>query len=371
MSKRGIVSRLLGFTYVIAAGIGIAAIADEISRNPAVPLNAGLFLGMPIVLCGSYILTMWHELGHAVVAELVGWKVPLIAVGPVTLKFRPFRARYGVAISQGGGLTYLIPPDTEAIRGGHIAILCGGPIANLLLGVALMALATLASEASVVTRVAGVLGSLSFLMAISNFIPLTWPTGARSDGGKILDALRGQDLQRVTCQMRAMASVITGIRPRNWSPNIVRSLLDTTTNSSSADGWDHILMHSYYLDCNDLAKARIALDNAKDKLGPIEALLIDDAFLLAHGQSNFSAARKALDQVRTRSLRRCPTYFEAQALIALGEGDVAAASGAVSRARNALQGWPFAADGDREILETIESRIDSVRGQTSLVLAPL
>lgn len=152
-------------------------------------------LGAPIFLAAWIVLIAIHELGHAVVARLVGWRVIelVIGFGPVVAdaEFRGTRVR--IHLFPISGFIRPAPTQRGAARAALAAIYLAGPVVELLAAAAVGfaigwdTLLTPSGELGVITAQA--FAAAAVLGAAVNLIPLRTGDGHTTDGlGVVLAA---------------------------------------------------------------------------------------------------------------------------------------------------------------------------------------
>ena len=181
----------------LLAGFGLVAVIGitAITSSPGHALGAGLlFAGL---LAGGFLAVLVHELGHAIGAWLVGWRVWIISVTGIVVRLGHaprFSTKYTRDV---GGYVLGSPPDAaHDNRWRSIVFSAGGPLASLLTGpLFIYWLATLPRDGWETPMGAGALGAvLAFGIASSSSALLTlWPMRSRggrpNDMGMILDTL--------------------------------------------------------------------------------------------------------------------------------------------------------------------------------------
>lgn len=140
-----------------------------------------------LALLITFIVTLVHELGHALAARWAGAEVHAIMVVPLRLRLQPRRFSWAGPAGRGdigGYVTYTL--NRIGSRRKQAWIAAAGPLANLVLA----ALVPVIAYGSINLGRGwftwwGALGSFSFLVAIYNLIPLPG-----SDGQHLLQLLR-------------------------------------------------------------------------------------------------------------------------------------------------------------------------------------
>lgn len=159
---------------LIASGMGgenLYELIEAINRKPADLVMAPLLVGCCISL-GIFFSILFHELGHAIIAQKRGAEVT------------------GITVMLLGGVTKIKQRDiqnpTDAFQ-----IALAGPVANIILGIVSIVVARLFNESLDAVLIFSILGSANLFIAAFNLIP-TFPL----DGGRILEAVLWRQLGR-------------------------------------------------------------------------------------------------------------------------------------------------------------------------------
>ena len=345
----------LFFVVGALAGYGVA----HLTRHHDVSLIVGLSLLFSVFA----VVTIVHELGHVAGARIAGWKVHLVAVGPLLFRTSPPRVSLAARMIGGdvGGFVLAIPKPGQGWRDGAFAFYSGGIVACLVLA-AVAGGVYLASEAAgwsdVLSKWSLMLAVFSFLFgAAVDAIPFRTEAGTETDGASILQHLRGQDMPGpMQTVMMLIGHAMAGIRPRDWDPRLVAKLRGIEVTGQHG-GMVMGTLYAWYLDVRDFPAAEAALARSVELLGRMPSLLIEEAFLAAHLHGDGERARRVLDEVPKKGMFEQHARWRAEAATRLASGDAAGTAEAVAAARKALASPLFTAtDDDRDILDEIERR---------------
>lgn len=218
----------------VAAGaclVGVVAVASL--SSPTYGLGAALALIGLFV--GGFLSIVLHELGHALGAWLVGWRVWIISAAPICWRLG-HGPRFTTQLSGDVGGFVLGSPPTEAhdSRWRSIVFSAGGPLASLIAGPAFITWLTTFPPGSWETpQTAGLLGAalaLGFHAAYAAAFTI-WPwktaSGAPNDMLMILSALFApQPDARERALIWADALFAYGVEPIAW-PTWVREAVAT------------------------------------------------------------------------------------------------------------------------------------------------
>lgn len=241
------------FVLGILAGMTLFRVGIELPRTLS-PLSLLLFL-----LVGLWFVTLWHELGHALAARLVNWRLLAIAAGPLALRQTPngLRLARNPLGRAWGGFVYVIPRDDHQLRRRRFITVAGGPVASLLLAL-LAALLAFTNSAGVLSTVASQVALMSLAIGVMTLVPHR-SGGLTSDGGHLLQLWRGGP--RIEQQMAAhllLMALVGGVRPRDL-PDALFARALSATEPADANG-AHYLAYWRDLDRGDVAGAAAHLD---------------------------------------------------------------------------------------------------------------
>ncbi|MBI5831119.1 MAG: site-2 protease family protein [Armatimonadetes bacterium] len=163
------------------------------------PAQGYLFLNLAVLLpLASFASLALHELGHALAARLLGFRVYSLTLGagPSSLGMRLGGVDLMLRGLPVGGFTEAGTRSPRALRARVALFIAAGPLANLLV------LAWLAPHgaAGLMARLTGGLAPEPLLLAtnalsvVLSLLPCGWPR--RADGPTLLAALRGGDAWR-------------------------------------------------------------------------------------------------------------------------------------------------------------------------------
>jgi hypothetical protein len=289
----------------------------------APPLSA---VGVLALVFGTLILGLIvHEVGHALAAHLVGFRVRLVRVGWLTATATP--AGWRLQLQRGrtlSGWVNAIPVRPEHLRIRDAVFVAGGPAAHLLLSGAALGAAT-------VWRGALVPAVVLLLTLSLELVPL----GLRREG-RWLDGdwlLAWSVRPRLAAQRVALAAlhlaIETGQRPREWDERWARlATLGQRRHASSTEVAGDILGYTWALDRGliDDAGRLLARAFAGRCLLPADqcaAVIVEAAFFVARYRGRRALATRLLDVAPAPSSEMAVDLERARAAIQLAAGDLA------------------------------------------------
>ena len=335
---------LYGGFFII--GILFAAVLTSAGIEP--PTGVPLIVLLLLLLLTLWFVTLWHELGHALAARLVNWRLLAIGVGPAVLRQTPNGPRLARNPLNRfwGGYVYVIPRDDNQLRRRRLAVVAGGPLASLLLAAAATVVyMTTASRVGLWPSLLFQIVFLSWFVGVLTLAPHT-SRGLTSDGGQMLQLLRGGP--RVEQRMAAsllLTALVGGVRPRDLDDALFARALSATDPAATINA--HYLAYWRDLDRGDVAGAAAHLDSLLAERGVTApaaqaTYAAEAAYLTARHDPTADAPATAAAWLQlSKPLGSVDSnYRRAQAAVHLAHGRaadaVAAADDALSLLRHAI-----------------------------------
>lgn len=347
---------------------------------------------LAVLMAGGLLVLYLHELGHVAGGVLSGYRFVALFCGPLVV------SRGGARLKAGWNDLWALYPGATmmAPRGGRlpptrdaVVLYAGGPLASLVVGVLCMAIhfgldldsvkrSTIAAGTHTLgDMIVGDFTLMAGVLSLGIFVATSIPNalgGFLSDGAAVRMLLKGgPEAERLLAMNALMGHLCEGIRPRDWSPEYIRSAVRVQDGSTVENGAAHCgLLHA--LDQGDVAAARahlarmkVASENAPP-LSKGELQLADAWLALADGR--IPEARAAFEQtekavVDAFSRRR----VLAAILLAEGKADEGMAAARQGLALLEQSDSPFAGASamDREWLEQLaEGRLPAVLTRTAI-----
>jgi len=300
-----------------------------------------------------------HELGHALAAKMLGWRVYVFTVRPFSyfpVERRIAWMRRARATGDFAGWVYSASLG-ETRTAGRMFVVLGGAAANFLLAVVSFAFlwhvyfpsASIAMVWNILTSgfltgrrpliwflpfwlvlIFGI--SLNSVLAgISNLIPY-WGDGWRSDGASFFDLLFKKREVRQNRYLSMLYSLaVYGAKPLYWGTALVRKVEEFSGTPAENMIRDRLLF-DYYYSLGDVARARLVIERVlkASDAKPANAL-IEYAFLLALMDGNAAEAKTILDDIPAQ-YRNGFAFWRAMAISLHMLGDASGARDAVKKA---------------------------------------
>jgi hypothetical protein len=226
-----------------------------------------VYVGLLQLIVILLVVTVVHELGHAVVGSAFGMKVRAFIAGPFQWRIRDGRWKFQFLPAKflsAGGATALVPTDPHQSQSSQICMIAAGPMVNLLTG--LIALyAALIAKGQPYVQFWGVLAyfsTISLIVFASNLIPMQ-SEASYSDGGRIYQLLQGGPLADLYRVFNLVGStVVTPLRPRDYDINAIQR-----AEISFTQGMQALLLRlfasSYFMDHRIIRQAADAVAEAE------------------------------------------------------------------------------------------------------------
>jgi len=240
-----------------------------------------LLLLFTLPLFGLAPATLLHELGHAIAARLVGWRVWIICVGPVLVRFAP-RVTIETRASLGGDAGGFVLPSPrtpeQATTLRKIIVTAGGPIASIAGAALAFWWAAPYVEnpgwVGIVAITAHVFAISSLACAVLTLWPQRDDFGVGNDVVQIIDTLRHRPAPRRTFFRYALSAIDFGFLPSDWDASVSREInaelaSDEPCETARAAAFLQALM------TGDIETARAAANNpaSTEQLGASQYLL--------------------------------------------------------------------------------------------------
>jgi hypothetical protein len=214
------------------------------------------------ILLAALVTLGAHEIGHLLGGKAGGLRFGLFIVGPLYVQRGADDRVYwrlNRRLVLAGGAATCVPEGQTDLRRAYMRMVAGGPLISLGLGVLALALLIAMAVAGpatdglfahpaalVLLTVAG--GSLS--IGLGTLIPIN-RDGFVSDGARILQLMRqGPEAERHAAVMALGSYHISGRRPRDWNPALVRGAV-SLSDGSYTDAMGHYLAYHHALDRGD------------------------------------------------------------------------------------------------------------------------
>jgi hypothetical protein len=210
------------------------------------------YVGLLQLVAILLIVTVVHELGHAVVGIALGMKLRAFIIGPFHWRIRDGEWKFQFLPAKffsAGGATALVPTDPHQSRWSQICMIAAGAGFNLLTGlIALYAALTAKGQPyEQYWEFFAYFSTISLLAFASNLIPMQSEVHY-SDGARIYQLLRGgpwADYYRVLNLVGS--TVVTPLRPRDYDIEAIKRAEQSFTKGHQALML-RLFASSYFLD---------------------------------------------------------------------------------------------------------------------------
>src|ERR1700736_4865018 len=337
----------------------------------AVAAQPSNLVPLPFLVFVAYeILVILHHLARILVAELVGLKLIAFACGPFAIRRIRNRTRFtwNNRETMIFGTTVCAPKTLDGLRWRWAWLIASGPVAMILIGgIFLMIVRAIdPAHASIDTLF---LAAIAFI-GIAGGVRLLLPLGLRrsaSYGVLLWDTLRGRPTSEVLFLVTALIhDGQEGIRPRDWSVEMLDIALQLTENTDLAERVTVCLLAFYRAaDLHEIDLAARFLEEAVAKANPKSRTLyawvmLEKAFYEAWFRRDEANARAAFQRVSYWSKVPRHAWLRVSAAIALVEGKPKECQRQAREALDIVQSLPvvhrLAVDWLEELLASSEVR---------------
>lgn len=286
------------------------AAAKQLSSGP---VSAAILVG--IFVAGYWLLcVLVHELGHAVAAWLVGWRVHLIVVGrrafaPRNRKFTKVADHPQQDIA--GWVLATPRPGAEWTKG-YIPFILGGALGNLVFGALSIAVAAAVYKSNYNLFAAFVLfGEVSVIFALANLIPTWRPGHWQNDGARAIGLLMGKEpTAREKAISRLYGMFFDGMPVGEWDETVLREVV--AGPQDDGDEIDPLLLY-YAFGSGDLAAARSILERFfEENADPPLEYRCNYAFIIAVMDQDAMRASEILDELPDEHVQTSISYWRAR-----------------------------------------------------------
>ena len=219
-----------------------------------------------MTLAGAvYGCILFHELGHLVLGDLVGFRLIGFGVGPLSWTYATGRWRSQMRYDKLlGGHTAMVPTSPRNIRARFMILTLGGPLASATLGT-IGALSPLLIPGPAWPAALGRTVALITGFALGDFLFNLLPMASEaqySDGALLWQMVRGGPWCDFHCANHYMAlSRTTPLRPRDWPTPMVERAAEFAAQLPDSAG-SFAMAYLHFLDRGDWQRALLWLEKA-------------------------------------------------------------------------------------------------------------
>jgi hypothetical protein len=317
-----------------------------------------------------------HELGHALAALAVGWRVLVFHVAPCALRSQPLRVIFAGSLSgpDVAGSVFACPPSERERTGARdMTVSAGGPVISLALALVLVPGALLlwpthedlaliarlrdafdhaytasAAPADMTRAIVFALGLYSFAGFVLSAWPIFGPDGPKNDAALFFSTLAyGAGPAREAALGSAQMLWKLGIPTRHW-PSWVQEGLEALRQDPDLRPATYALdvLIGLNEDATDALRAKLA--EMRETHADMIDVIVVDAFVAACIDRDFPRAQQSL--ARNTDLNSADWWFTpylwqlANAAIAANSGDAAMAEARLEAVKHASSAQPFTHD---------------------------
>ena len=200
-----------------------------------------------------------HEVGHALAAKSVGFRIAWVHIGPFVIarkQMRQFRKRVQTPKKILGSVA-AFPLKGLDLEQSALTFTAGGPLASAIMCICLaFAVYYMGNTASIAAQYISRGALLSSALILIPDLFLISP-----DSQSIIEILRGRFDPRPLASLGIAATSILGVRPRDSEPSLLLHL-EQSSSTTDLDAGPYLLMYYRAFDCGKLEDAGRHLDRA-------------------------------------------------------------------------------------------------------------
>ncbi len=213
-----------------------------------------------------YLAIVFHELGHAVAANIAGFRLLSFSFWPICVRRTKERwhfVRPPLTPLEALGFVQFVPCHARQLRARVAWIIGGGPavsifVSALAAGIANSRIARLDSNLSLL---AWGLSFWSAVAGLSSLIPITTGTMA-TDGKKLIELCRGERSLLRWYAVSGLLDAASRVRPQDWDPQLVALAVDSSVELRTPDQ----NLTTLRLNNTELSPSQHALESAVQRL---------------------------------------------------------------------------------------------------------
>jgi Peptidase family M50 len=270
-----------------------------------------------------FLVIVVHEFGHAVIGVLTGFRVLSIHFGRLQISW-PFHVKWyrSTPLPGASGFVQLTPVYSQKLRARAVAMVFGGPAANLLPATLLLIFDSQMGFFSACFVL------MSILIGVINLLPFQ-RKALTSDGMKILTLLRnGPEGERWLALLGLVADIRNGVETEKLDPDFV-AIATAVIDDSPQTVLAHSIAHAMAYYRHDDAEASRLLEICLEHLGraaPLmrEAVFADAAGFQAKRRKRLDLARQWLADLPEQTIMP-EIRLKTESSILAAEGDIQAA----------------------------------------------
>jgi hypothetical protein len=298
------------------------------------------------------MLVILQHLARILTARLVGLKLLTFACGPFAIRRIRNRTRFtwNNRETMMSGTTVFEPKTMAGLRWRCLWLIASGPASMIMAGSFFLMIVQVTdpTRAPINTLFLAAMGFIGVSVGVRLFLPL--PLRRSLSAGTLLwDAFRGRPTGEVLFLVSALVHYgQQGIRPRDWSQNMLDLALRLTEKSDLAERVT-VCFLAYYraIDLREIDRASRYLDEAVAKVNPKSRVLhswvmLEKAFFEAWFRRDEAGAREAFERVNDWSRVPHHTWLRVSAAMAFLEGRPEECHRQALEALNIVQSMPVA-----------------------------
>jgi len=297
-------------------------------------------------LAAFYLMLAIHELGHVAVGLCVGFRLRSLRFGPLLFS-RPLRlSLYRGPGAVVNGVAELIPVETDKLSWRGVAMVLGGPVANILTAMVVLLLPF------PITAFSGFFIAFSIANGVNDLFPFESRLGV-SDGRRIWMLLRQPERgERWLALLHLWGELTDGVLPEAMSPDFLAKAMAVRDDSADTVAAHAIAYFAAFHQHKDSEAAqRLETCLAYSGRGtPVlrEALMSDAAVFQGRRRKRTDLANQWLAGIPAKTQHHW-LRSRAEAAILEAKGDIDGALGKLAEVEAAIRTLPKNAQRDTSL----------------------
>lgn len=337
--------KILNLLIAVALGGAIGFFIGKFGLQAGKSLPSEMIWIWAITLIPSFFFVIgFHEAGHAVAGISQKFDFRMYVVGPFMWDKEKdgWKFKWNKNVNTAGGLVICLPTQTKNLKKNFAIYAAGGPLASLLLTLVSFTIYLLLRPLTV-SYFFSFVSFLSFLIFVATILPFQ-AGGFTSDGGRILNLIRGGDKSRFELLILKIITETTGGK----RPSLLNleELTEASSLATKLNAPFGVYIHGYFYqamwDRGDLVAAEKYLDDYVseiDRVPPgIDSIVwMDAAFFYAFAKNDLEKATYYWNQFKPSAMIPKAQVLATEAAIHKLKGE---SEGTVSKIKMAIDELP-------------------------------
>jgi hypothetical protein len=314
-------------------GFFLARMGVQTAHTTPMPVAIAMVI---LFVPAFFFVVAVHEAGHAIAGVQMNFDFRTYIVGPFLWNKEPdgWKFKWNKNVNTSGGLVICLPRSAENLTKRFSVFAAAGPLASLLLAVAVYVLYLLMKSETpqplalhILSSLLSLIATLSIAIFVGTIIPLQ-SGGFSSDGARIFRLMRGGDTARFeVLLLKTISEGMGGLRPLQFNGDELQEAKQLAVKLDAPMGlYIDYFLYQQAADIGDLVKAE---EHLKTYLSQVEAIpdglrgsvWIDAAFFYAYYMKDLTTAESFYQQYKPSPLMGLMSVHAAAAAIAFLKED--------------------------------------------------